>query len=170
MILDSLLVWDSARAASGFTVSTQDSTNIIDLAATGQIPVLAAGQGARDLGVGDNPALKINVQVATALTSGGASTLQVAIQGAPDNGSGAPGAWTIYAQSSVYALATLAVVGANLLPIDLPRPPAGAPLPRFLKLTYTVGTAVFTGGTIYAELVLDRQDWITYPAGLVINN
>jgi hypothetical protein len=142
----------------------------LDLAATNQIPVLANLQGARDLGIGDSPALKINCQVVTAFTSGGAGTMSVALQGAPDNGSAAPGAYTTWFVSPVYALATLAVVGANLLPMDLPRPPAGIGMPRFLRLLYTVAGATMTAGSVASQLVLDRQDYVNYPAGLAITN
>lgn len=170
MILDALYVFDPIGTTVLTAPGTQASVNEISLRALGQIPVLANLQGARDMGIGDNPALKVNVQVTTPFTSGGASTLSVSFQGAPDNGAGAPGAYTTYYTSPVYALATLAVIGARLLDIDVPRPPAGVGMPAYYRLLYTIGTAVFTGGNIFSAIVLDRQDWITYPAGLVVNN
>src|SRR5215813_4954309 len=98
MILDSFLQFTGFPATGGIVVTgtnydlpttgTQNSSNILDLHMSG-IPVLANLQGARDLGVGDNPALKMLVQVVTAITGG--TSLQVVLQGAPDNGSGAPG-------------------------------------------------------------------------------
>ena len=172
MILDNLLMFDIAGSLNGGalgSVGANPSTNVIDLHGSGLIPVLASGQGARDIGVGDNPAMKVLCQVNTTVTSGGALTLAVAIQGAPDNGSGAPGTYTSYASSPSYALATLAA-GARLLDIDMPRPPAGIAMPRFLRMLYTVGTAAGTGGTITSALVLDRQDYVNYPAGVTINN
>lgn len=170
MILDGLLVFDPNPTSVAIAAGTQASTNVIPLAATGQIPVLANLQGARDMGIGDNPALKINVQVVVAFTSGGAGTLSVAFQGAPDNGSGAPGSYTTYYVSPVYALATVAVIGARLMDMDVPRPPAGVGLPAYYRLLYTVATATMTAGSVFAALVLDRQDNIQYPAGLVISN
>lgn len=170
MILDSLLVFDPNPTSVAIAVGTQASTNEISLRAAGQIPVLANLQGARDMGIGDNPALKINVQVVVAFTSGGAGTMSVAFQGAPDNGSGAPGSYTTYYVSPVYALATLAVIGARLMDMDVPRPPAGVGLPAYYRLLYTVAGATMTAGSVAAELVLDRQDNIQYPAGLVISN
>ena len=170
MILDKLYEFDPNPTSVAIAVGTQASTNVIDLHGAGLIPVLANLQGARDMGIGDNPALKINVQVVTAFTSGGAGTLSVALQGAPDNGSGAPGAYTTWFVSPVYALATVAVIGANLLPMDMPRPPAGIGLPRFVRLLYTVAGATMTAGSVAAHLVVDRQDYVTYPAGLVISN
>lgn len=170
MILDSLLVFDPNPTSVAIAAGTQASTNTLNLEATGQIPVLANLQGFRDLGIGDNPALKINCQVVAAFTSGGAGTMSVALQGAPDNGAGAPGAFTTWYVSPVYALATLAVIGANLLPMDLPRPPAGIGMPAFLRLLYTVAGATMTAGSVASQLVIDRQDWISYPAGLTISN
>lgn len=170
MILDNLLVFDPNPTSVAIAAGTQASTNVIPLAATGQIPVLVNLQGARDMGIGDNPALKINVQVVVAFTSGGAGTLSVAFQGAPDNGSGAPGAYTTYYVSPVYALATVAVIGARLMDMDVPRPPAGVGLPAYYRLLYTVATATMTAGSVFAALVLDRQDNIQYPAGLTISN
>lgn len=136
------------------TTGTQTSTNIVDLL------------NARDLGVGDDSALKILAEVTVAFASG--TSLQIVVQGAPDNGSGSPGTYTTYASGPVIAEANL-TVGAHLCDIDLPRKAAGAALPRFLRLqTVTVGT--HTAGSYFASIVLDRQDDIYYPPGIVIAN
>src|SRR5712691_2124677 len=131
MIIDALLQFDSG-ANLAQVVGTYNSTNIIDLHMAG-IPVLAASQGARDIGVGDRPSLKIHALVKTTFASAGAATLQLALQGAPDNGAGSPGTWSNFALTQAYALATL-VAGARLMDIDMPRPPAGVPFPRFLRM------------------------------------
>lgn len=164
MILDSLLQFDSGYTMlSGSTgaVGAHDSTNIVDFglgsSTNPAIPSDANGGGARDMGVGDNPALKLLVQVNTTLTSGGAATLAIALAGAPDDGTGAPGSWTPWWSSPTYALATLAA-GARLLDMDFPRPPAGIAVPRFVKLIYTVGAQAFTGGVIQSYIVIDRDD------------
>lgn len=173
MILDSLYMWDTAYtmvAGTTGSIAAHDSTNVIDLHGSGLIPTLANLQGARDMGIGDSPALKISCQVTTACTSGGAATLSVSLQGAPDNGSGAEGSYTLWYASPAYALATIAVVGASLLPMDMPRPPAGVGMPRFLKLVYTIAAATLTAGVIKSYLVVDRQDVVQYPAGLTISN
>src|SRR5215813_5638291 len=78
------------------------------------IPTPAGGAGARDLGVGDTPSLKILVEVVNTFTGG--TNLQVNIQGAPDNGSGSPGSYTVYATGPVVVEANL-VAGARLLEI-----------------------------------------------------
>ena len=182
MILDALLQFDNA-ASLAIAAGTQASTNVIDFglgtSTNPAIPSNANGGGARDMGIGDDPALKLLVQVSTTFTSGGAGTLSVAIQGAPDNGSGAPGSYTTWWTSPVYALATL-VAGARLLNMDFPRPPAGVAVPRFVRLLYTVAGATMTAGAVSAYLVLDRDDQMYnstnnavlggYPPGIAISN
>lgn len=182
MILDRLLRFSNAQTAA-IAVGTAVSTDVVDFGlgttANPAIPTNAQGGGARDMGVGDAPALKFVVQVITTVTSGGAGTLSVTIQGAPDNGAGVPGAYTSWWTSPAYALATM-VAGARLLNMDLPRPPAGVAVPRFIQLLYTVAVANLTGGTISAYLVLDRDDQMYnstannvlggYPAGLNVAN
>lgn len=177
MIRDAFLLFDSA-ANLAQVVGTYTSANIIDLHMSG-IPVLANLQGARDMGIGDRPALKLLVQVVTTFTSGGAGTLAVSLQGAPDNGSGAPGSYATWWTSPAYALATLNT-GSRLFDMDFPRPPDGVGMPRFLRMSYAVAGATMTAGTVSAEIVLDRQDQPYqgtdnsisggYPAGITIAN
>lgn len=177
MILDALLQFDAALNLAQ-VAGTYNSTNIIDLHQAG-LPTLSNGQGARDIGIGDDPAMKLLVLVTTAFTSGGAGTLQVNFQGAPDNGAGAPGTYTTYVSSAVVALANL-TAGAMLLNIDVPRPPPGVTFPRFLRLTYVIGTATMTAGVVESLIVLDRFDQPMlgtatpyvggYPAGINIAN
>jgi hypothetical protein len=157
------------------TTGTQNSTNTIDLHMLG-IPVLAAGQGARDMGIGDDPALKLLILVTAAFTGG--TSLQVALQGAPDNGSGLPGAFVTWWLSPAYTEAQL-VVGARLYDMDMPRPPAGVPVPRFLRLSY-ISAGTHGAGAIEGCIVLDRHDQMYnaannailggYPPGVVVAN
>jgi hypothetical protein len=176
MILDGLLAFDPIGTSVIPNGTTQDSTNTIDLHMLG-IPVLANNQGARDIGIGDDPALKLLVQVTTAYTTGGTS-LSVTLEGATDNGSGAPAAFSAWWASPAYAVATL-TLGARLMDMDMPRPPAGIAVPRFLKLVYTsVGALV--AGKLAAFIVLDRMDQMYqstgnatmggYPAGINVAN
>jgi len=178
MILDALLQFDNAVSLA-IAAGTQASTNVIDLGITSGIPTSANGGGARDIGIGDDPAMKLLVQVATTFTSGGAGTFAVALQGAIDNGSGAPAAFSTWWSSPAYALATL-VAGARLYDMAMPRPPDGIAIPRFLRLLYTVGTATMTAGNVSSYIVLDRDDQPYqgtdnsvmggYPAGINIAN
>jgi hypothetical protein len=173
MILDGLLQFSAAAGDS--PTATGVSTNIIDLHMAG-IPVLAAGQGARDMGIGDDPALKLLVQVTATFT--GLTSLAIALQGAGDSGTGTPGAFTSWWTSPAVLAASL-TAGARLYDMDMPRPPAGIAVPRFLQLAYTIAGSG-TGGTLKAFIVLDRHDQMynatannilgAYPPGIVINN
>ena len=156
MILDAFLQFDNVVSLA-IPAGTQASTNVIDFGIASGIPSSANGGGARDMGIGDDPSLKMVVLVGTAFTSGGAGTLAVALQGASDNGSGAPGSYSTWWTSPTYALATLNA-GSQLMNIDFPRPPDGIAVPRFVRLLYTVGTATMTAGTVSSYIVLDRMD------------
>ena len=164
MILDAFLLFTGSATATGIAVTgtnydlpttgTQNSTNVIDLHMAG-IPVLANLSGARDIGIGDAPALKLLIQVTTTIASG--TTLQVVLQGATDNGSGAPNAYSNWWASPVYAEATL-VQGTRLYDMDMPRPPAGIAVPRFLRLGY-VSTGTHTS-PVLSSAVSSSIVWI----------
>jgi hypothetical protein len=180
MILDNLFNFCGATTGIGNsdgrndvpTTGSQTSSNIIDIGVgfanpgnlTGlAIPGNAAGGGARDLGIGDDPSLKIMI-IASGTWAGGTS-LQMNIQGAPDNGSGAPGSFTIMEAGPVIALATLNL-GVRLMDLDYPRTVVGQAVPRFIQLGFvTVGT--WTGGLqrVQGFVVLDRIDQINQPSG-----
>lgn len=157
MYLDGALQFTGTAGTAGSTDSptagTQQSTNIIDLV------------NARDMGIGDDPALKLVCQVKTAFAGG--TSLVIQFQGAPDS-SGSPGTYTTYAQSSAIVEADL-VAGRHLFDIDVPRPNPGVAIPRFYRLQY-VSAGTHTAGAIFAALVLDRDDMVIYPAGITIAN
>lgn len=181
MILDNFLMFDSPNSPRNLAqvVGSYSSGNIIDLGLNSGIPSSANGGGARDLGIGDKPSLKMLVQVSTTFASGGAGTLQLALQGAVDNGSGAPAAFSTWWTSSAYALAALNA-GSRLYDMDLPRPPDGIAIPRFLQMTYIIAGATMTAGQIISGVVIDRDDQIYsgtdnsilggYPAGINVAN
>ncbi|WP_017773841.1 Bbp16 family capsid cement protein [Paraburkholderia kururiensis] len=148
MILDNNLLLDSQSAITA-SASSQASANVIDL---------FAAQG-RDLGSADGAGLtpKLMVMITTAFASTNSATLNVQIQGAPDNGSGSPGSYTTMAESGVLTNSNL-VAGARILELDLPRPQAGQARPRFLRLNYVVGTGVYSTGAVTSALVLTRDD------------
>lgn len=175
MILDAYLQFDPQGTSVAIAAGTQASTNIIDLHMSG-IPVLANLQGARDMGIGDDPALKLVVQVGTAFASAGSTgTISASFQGAPDNGSGAPGSYVTYITGPALVIP---IAGSRILNIDWPRPPAGTTFPRFVRLLYTVAVQTMTAGTVGAWAVLDRDDqpqlgaatYGGYPAGITISN
>ena len=189
MILDGLLTFTgTANGATGGVTSgpqtdtvaqaigTYVTSNILDLGVAG-LPTSASGAGARDIGVGDDPTLKLHIKSIAAITTALSGTLQLVLSGAPDNGSGAPGAYTTMWTSAAYTAAQ-AYAGADLANIDVPRVIPGQPLPRFLRLQFIVATGALTGGTIEANIVLDRFDQIEstanalsgYPPGVVIAN
>jgi hypothetical protein len=186
MILDGLLTFTgSGNGTSGGitataytdkpTTGTTSATNVIDLGVASGIPSSASGGGARDMGVGDDPMLKLSAIMIVALTAGG--TLQLQLQGAPDNGSGAPGAYTTMWTSAAYTAAQCAA-GFQLANVDVPRVIPGQVLPRFLTLNFIQGGTANTAGTVEAQIVIDRDDQIVgttgaqsgYPAGITIPN
>lgn len=168
IIMDNLLLFDgtvssTTGAVTGTAISTaagntQVSTNVLDLA------------NARDLGVGHDsgPVPKLMVLVSTAFQSTGAGTLTINFQGSDTNTAGAT--WTTHAASRAIALADLAA-GNKLLNIDLPSiVPQGATLPRYLRLQYAVGTAIFSVGSVISAITLAHENARAYPAGVTVNN
>ena len=166
MILDGLLQFTGTAGAVPLsatvgvdlpTTGTQQSTNVIDLA------------NARDLGIGDDPALKLLIQIMATFTVG--TSLQVQLQGSVDNST-----YTTMWDSGAILEASL-VAGRYISNIDLPRvilatptnPSAAQALPRYLRLQYvTVGT--HSTGALFGTIVLDREDQISYPAGITVAN
>jgi hypothetical protein len=168
MIMDALLLFDGAVAANGaitptavnsgttFAVGATDSANVIDVS---QIASSASGLG-RDVGVGDDPALLIGVDINTSFAGTGA-TMSISLQTAPDNGSGGIGSWTTLSTTAVMAVAAL-TAGTR---ITFPIPPG---VNKYLKLVYTVATANMTAGKLISSIVLDRQQpgpLLGYPSG-----
>lgn len=185
MILDALLTFTgTGNGATGGitsgqwtdspTTGTQAASNVVDLGVTSGVPSSANGGGARDIGTGDNPSLKLSALCTVAFTGG--TSLQLQLQGAPDNGSGAAGSYTTMWTGPAIAEANL-IAGAQLANIDVPRPIWEQVLPRFLQLNFiSVGT--HTGGSIEAQIVIDRDDQVIgssgamsgYPAGVTVPN
>lgn len=186
MILDGLLTFtgQSNGATGGIsqpgqvdkpTTGTQVASNIIDLGVLSGIPASASGGGARDIGTGDDPSLKLSAIVTTAFAGG--TSLGLLLSGAPDNGSGAPGSYTVMWQSPAVVVEANLTAGLQLANIDVPRPAPGQVMPRYLQLSF-VSVGTHTAGLVEAQIVLDRDDQITgptgqysgYPAGINIAN
>jgi hypothetical protein len=204
MILDYGLSFTGAVAIPGTTLKFADNVTTtgatsnfyIDLA-LGQTSTAGANpvgglppaqsspntQPFRDLGIGDDPAMKILIQAVGNAWGGTTGTLTVALQAAPDNGSGAPGSFVTYYSSTAvtYNQINAQAGGLRLMDMDMPRPPATIAEPRFLQLLYTVSvTATGTANFLVGTLVLDRFDQVYnstvntisggYPAGVVVLN
>jgi hypothetical protein len=180
MIIDGLLLFTgTSNGASGGisstaytdlpTTGTTVASNIIDLGVTSGVPSSANGGGARDIGVGDDPSLKLSAIAVTAFNATG--TLQLELSGAPDSGTGTPGAYTVMWTSPVYASAQLVTAGFQLANVDVP-------IPRFLRLRFIQASTANTTGTVEASIVIDRDDQIVgtagnysgYPAGINVAN
>ena len=132
MILDSLLLFTgSSGNADTPTTGTQTATNILDLGVNSGIPTSANGGGARDIGVGDDPMMKLFIEVTTTFVGG--TSLQAQLSGAPNNGSGVPGSYTTMWTGPAVAVANL-LGGAYASNVDVPRVIPGQVLPRFLRL------------------------------------
>lgn len=161
MILDTQNMFDG-RATGTFVAitTTRDSNDIIDVGISGQIG------GARDMGVGTPLYLAIMSNRAFA----GGTSVAVSFQAAPDNGSGAEGAYVTYAQTPAITLAQLNAAPGLIFPITVPRPPyGGLGIPRFFKLVYTV-VGTFTLGGVMSGLLLNRDDVVYYPSGINVAN
>jgi len=184
MILDNLLLFTgtsngatSTIAASANTDSpttgTQASSNVIDLGVSSGVPSSSAGGGARDIGIGDNPAMKLLVMVTTTFVGG--TSLTTALQGAPDNGSGAAGSYTAMWTSAAIVEASL-LAGTYIANVNVPRTVPGQALPRYLRLSF-VTSGTHTAGAVEGAIVLDRFDQVGlsgtlsgYPAGVTVSN
>ena len=145
MLIDKQNQFSADAGDSPTSTGSTASTNIIDLGV------------ARDIGGAVSDQLMLLCQVVTAFTSGGSATLQVQVQTAPDNGSGAPGAWSTLAQSDAIPVAALAQ-GYKFLPGELP-----GGTQRFVRLNYVIGTASMTAGALKAALVPSLDVLATYP-------
>ena len=169
MIMDALLLFDGSVNAQGMLTGTSvnsgtsftagfatDSQNIIDVS---QIASSASGRG-RDVGIGDQADLQIAIEIMTSFAGAGAS-MQIELQTAPDNGSGAPGTWSVINMTPVIPIANL--VAGQIAYLDI------VPgVQKFLKLTYMVTGANMTAGAIVSAIVLDRELLganLGYPAG-----
>src|SRR5215472_6152617 len=135
------------RIADLVTATGATSNQILDLAIgqtnlAGGLPPSATSpstQPFRDLGIGDDPAMKILVQAIGGSWAPGAATLAVSLQAAPDSGTGTPGAFVTWYTSVAVSGTTInsaTAASTRLMDMDMPRPPAGSPIPRFLQLLY----------------------------------
>lgn len=171
------LIFSSAQTVTG--ASNVASTGTVDLAEgvmlTGTTydnppPTLSTGSAGTlfggDFGIGFHR-LYLSIFIGTAFTGG--TSLNIAIQGAPDNlgGTIAGLVWQTYAESGPQLTVNLKANTKFPMP-DWPHRAIGAALPRFIRLLYQpVGT--FAAGTInFAGFTLARPDSPSYPSGFVV--
>lgn len=136
MIMDRQLIMSDNQAFTA--VEEAISTNVIDFGAL----------GLGDKGIGGS-VVELIVRVSTLFTSGGAATLVVLVETDDDE---AFGSATAILTTATLALATVAVAGATLVHLRLP-----ITTERYVRCTYTVGTAVMTAGAVDAFVVLDSD-------------
>jgi len=141
MILDRQLLLSNAQPITATAVST----NSIDLAS------------ARDIGIGDN--LELFIKVIAPLT-GGTSVQFAYVTSANADLSAA----NVIVQTPPIPAASL-VAGSEWLRIQVPALSDAVSRQRYIGVSYTVAGA-FTGGTVTAGLVLDREGIVSYPSGL----
>lgn len=174
---DISLTFSSAQAIT----ATAASTNIVDLtgAGSGNAPNLSFGSATvygADMGVGDGMAIpKIVVSVGTVFAT--LTSLTIAAQFAPDDGTNHPGTYITYAQTGAIPVADL-VASAMLGTFGFPQMPTRMdglltdyPMPRFVRLNYTVAGSNATTGTLnaYIELQRDSQNaGVNYPSNFSV--
>lgn len=164
MLMDANLQFSSGQAITG----TADSTYTLDLL-TGQKITTSGGTYAvppssiignnsyfgEDLGLGRGKGTPRIVVTTGAGTPGAGTSLQVAFQGAADNGGGTIGGLTFvtYELSQAVPLASL-LANTRIVDMAWPKRAAGAALPRFVKLNYAVVGSNFTGLSVSADVTL----------------
>lgn len=116
---------------------------------------------ARDIGVGE--AVYLVIEVDTAVTSGGAATVEFDLASDAQAAIATDGSATIHAKSNAIPKATL-VAGYVAFVIALPM--EGAAYERYLGILQNVGTAALTAGKINAFLTCDVARWKAYADGI----
>lgn len=163
MFLDALTVFSTNQAIT--TAGANASTSLYDVTGagsgnpSGMIGGLT-GSGSNaligmDIGAGDGISVpEVEWNIGTTFVGG--TSLIIALQAAPDNGSNAPGTYVTLDQTQTFLTAAL-VAGLNGQ-FKVPPVPSnfGEAMPRFYRLLYTsVGT--FSAGTISANIVLNAS-------------
>lgn len=166
MITDALLAFVPAAtplslvAADGVDIQS----NVIDLLGAGAGTLVqnfygnSAVPGQADaMGVGD-PRPEISVLVGTALATGNGATVSIEYQGAPDDGTGNPGTWQVFA-ATPFVTAAQGAASTQLCRLPFVPPFPFNERPRFLRLNFNIPAGThFTAGTISSALVTTTRD------------
>lgn len=160
MIIDNSLVFSNGQATTGSVGST-----VIDLSGGTNFIYGNASRFGEDLGIGDGEAMpKVAAYVQTANLTTNSATLQIQFQGSTDSTN-----WDTYVETPALAASVL-TAGRKVAAFDWPHRGPNQSLPRYVRLNYVVGTGAFTTGTIFAAIVLQRDDWPAnlYPANYTV--
>ncbi len=165
MLLDANLLF--YHVGTAFNLTAGEYVSLVGNTSSSTSAVINLGNP-RDLGIGDGPEIpKLALFIGGGgITSSCASMLvNVAFQGSTDSVT-----WTTYVQTGANSTASFAA--GPILPIDVPRRPAGIALPLYYRISVGIsggaGTAGISTGTIIGGIVLARGDVDTfgaYPAG-----
>jgi hypothetical protein len=162
MLADQNLVLSSAQAIT----ATAQSTNAYDILNGGTLAVASgayttnaiignASVFGEDLGLGrgkGTPAIEVFSGTGTPIT---ATSLQIALQGAVDAGTGNTSGltYTTYIETGAIPIASI-LASARLAAFDFPRRQVKSAMPRFIALDYIVGGSNFSGLTVNAYVNL----------------
>ena len=168
MLMDQNLNLSSAQAIT----ATAASTNTIDLlqglslltsGGTYTVPpnyiIGNATYFGEDLGIGRGVGEPVFVVTTGAGTPATAASLQIAVQGAVDNGGGtiAGLSFVPYIQTRAIPLASI-LASTRIATIRFPKREVGQGLPRFINMNYIVAGSNFTGLTVTSDLTLGPDD------------
>lgn len=118
--------------------------------------VVDLGAGVVDIGHGSAPYLA--VRIATAMTSGGAATVQIELVSDAQEGIAVDGTATVHYTSAQFAF-DAAGVAVNKTPVIIELP-SGIKFERYLGIIVNVGTAALTAGAIDAFLTPHEPGWL----------
>lgn len=161
---DQNLVFSDNQAITATAVSTRTydmltGDNLATAGGTYTVPPNAIiGNAAffgEDLGLGRGKGTP-SVEVFTGSgTPAAATSLAIALQGAPDNGGGTIAGLTFVPYISTRAIPLASILASSrIAQFDLPRRTDNQGLPRFLNLAYTVVGTNFTGLTLKSYINL----------------
>ncbi len=136
-----------------FADATALSTAATGLALVGDVIDLGTD------GVNDVDNMYLVVQVDTAVTSGGAATVEFQLASDAQAAIAVDGSATVHFKSAAIAKATL-VAGYQVCAIALPK----GTYERYLGILQNVGTAALTAGKINAFLTNDPYTWKAFDA------
>ena len=144
MILDELLEFVDATAIATATGAAL-AGDVVDL-------------GAEPQDFGHGRGMYWVIQITTAVTSGGAATVQFKL-GSDAAAAITPATMTVHVDSGAIAKATLAAGYTRVYPMPLG---VGNVYERYLGVTTTVATAALTAGAFNSFLTYDPSYWKSY--------